>query len=181
MTQTRVTPLPADQCDERTEELLAGLRGRSSEDMNLFATLARHPRVLKRWSAFGGTLLNGDLPARDREILILRTAWNCGAGYEWAHHVPIAGRAGLTADEIARLGTAGGDAGWPSGEDALVRAADELHRDGVVGDATWKALADRYDDAQLIELCMVVGQYHLVAFTVRSLGIETEPGLEAMP
>jgi 4-carboxymuconolactone decarboxylase len=181
MTQPRVTPLPADQRDERTEELLAGLRGRSSEDMNLFATLARHPRVLKRWSAFGGTLLNGDLPARDREILIMRTAWNCRAGYEWAHHVPIAARAGLTGEEIARLGTAAAHEGWPAGEEALVRAADELHGDGVLGDATWKALADRYDDAQLIEVCMVVGQYHLVSFTVRSLGIEIEPGLDAMP
>jgi|SRR4051812_40700196 4-carboxymuconolactone decarboxylase len=181
MTQPRVTPLPADQRDERTEELLAGLRGRSSEDMNLFATLARHPRLLKRWSAFGGTLLNGDLPARDREILIMRTAWNCRAGYEWAHHVPIAGRSGVTAEEIARLGTAAAEEGWTAGEEALVRAADELHRDGVVGDDTWKALADRYGEAGLIEVCMVVGQYHLVAFTVRSLGIETEPGLDAMP
>lgn len=181
MTPPRVTPLPVDERDERTEELLAGLRGRASADMNLFATLARHPRLLKRWSAFGGTLLNGELPARDREILIMRTAWNCGAGYEWAHHVPIAKRAGLTDDEIARLAEPRAEGAWPAADEALVRAADELHRDQVVGDATWKELADRYGDAQLVELCMVVGQYHLVAFTVRSLGIETEPGLDEMP
>jgi hypothetical protein len=33
----------------------------------------------------------------------------------------------------------------------------------------------------LIELCMVVGQYHLVAFTLRSLGIQREAGVEGLP
>ena len=51
---------------------LASLRfDPDADDMNLFTTLAHHPRLLKRWSAFGGLLLaGGTLPARDREVLI---------------------------------------------------------------------------------------------------------------
>src|SRR3954467_10343048 len=99
MTEPRIPPLPPDERDARTEEVLAGLRGTATEDMNLFATLARHPRLLKRWSAFGGTLLlRGELPARERELVILRTAANTGAAYEWGHHVSIARRAGVTDD-----------------------------------------------------------------------------------
>src|SRR3546814_11705462 len=71
--------------------------------------------------------------------------------------------------------------GWSREDASLLRAADELHADSRIGDATWAALAERYDEAQLIELCMVVGQYHLVAFTLNSLGVQAEPGLPEMP
>jgi 4-carboxymuconolactone decarboxylase len=182
MTETRIPPLPPDRREARTEEVLAGIRGSATEDMNLFATLAHHPRLLKRWSAFGGTLLaRGELSGRDRELLVMRTAANTGAAYEWGHHVPIARRAGITDDEIARLARPLDGAGWSAGDEALLRAADELHAENVIGDATWAALAGRLTEAQLIEVCMVVGQYHLVAFTVRSLGIQPEPGLDPLP
>ncbi len=171
----RIPPLPQDGRDPHTEELLAALRGFNGVELNIFSTLARHPKLLKRWSAFGGTLLyRGALPARERELLILRTGYLCRSAYEWGQHVTIGQAAGLTDDEIARV-AAGPDAdGW-SPEDALVlRAADDLHRDSRLGDATWDALAARWDEQQLIEVCMVVGQYHLVAFTLNSLGVEPE-------
>ncbi len=178
-TTPRLPPLPPDERDERTAELLASLRfDPDAEDMNLFATLARHPRLLKRWSAFGGLLLaGGTLPARDREVLILRTAANCGADYEWGHHQVLGRTAGLTDDEMATL--AGPTAATV--DTLLVQAADELHADGVISDETWKALAGRYGEQQLIEIPMVVGQYHLVAFTLRSLRIQPEPGVAAIP
>ncbi|MBX3313959.1 MAG: carboxymuconolactone decarboxylase family protein [Actinobacteria bacterium] len=175
----RIPPLPPSDRDPRTAELLDSLR-MGDEDMNLFATLAHHPRLLKRWSAFGGLLLfGGALSDRDREVLILRTAANTGADYEWGHHVALATSAGLSSDEIGELARPEPAVGP---DDALlVRAADELHSDGVLSDPTWEALAARYDEQQLIEVCMVVGQYHLVAFTLNSLRIEREPGFEGVP
>lgn len=175
----RITPLPVAERDERTADLLASLR-LGDDDMNLFATLARHPRLLKRWSQFGGLLLfGGTLSDRDREVLILRTAANTGADYEWGHHTGLARAAGLTGDEIEAL--AGAEPDVSTDDLLLVRAADELHADGVLSDETWAALAERYDEQQLIELCMVVGQYHLVAFTLNSLRIEREPGFGGIP
>ena len=44
-------------------------------------------------------------------------------------------------------------------------------------DATWAALAEVYDIPQLIEVPMLVGQYHLVAMTLNSLGVQLDPGL----
>ncbi|WP_426570913.1 carboxymuconolactone decarboxylase family protein [Aquihabitans sp. McL0605] len=177
----RITPLPSDEQEPRTQELLASLRfDPDAEDMNLFATLARHPRLLKRWSQFGGLLLaGGTLPARDREILILRTAANCGTDYEWAHHLPMGEAAGLTAAEMEAL--AGPREKALKVDEPLVKAADELHIRSVVSTSTWRELVDRYDEEQLIELCMLVGQYHLVAFTLRSLGVQLEEGLEGLP
>jgi 4-carboxymuconolactone decarboxylase len=179
----RIAPLPPEERDERTEELLRSLRAApDGPDLNIFATLARHPRLLKRWSGFGGVLLyRGELPPRERELLILRTAANCGADYEWGQHVRIGLDAGLTEAEIARCTRPVDGAGWDAEDAALVQAADELHADACIGDATWERLAERYDDAQLIELCMVVGQYHLVAFTLNSAGVQREPGVDGIP
>ena len=181
--EPRIAPLPSDQRDERTAELLASLkRNPDDADMNLFATLAHHPRLLKRWSAFGGLLLaGGSLPARDRELLILRTAVNCEADYEWGHHVPIGRAAGLSNDEITSLVRRDAATTFAAEDALLLRAADELHAHARIGPGTWTALAARYDEQQLIEVPMVVGQYHLVSFTLNSLQVALEPGVEGLP
>jgi len=182
MSTPRIPPLPREGRDPKTAELLEGLRWSDGSELNIFATLAWHPALLKRWASFGGTLLyGGRLSPRDRELLILRTACHCHADYEWGQHVAIALAAGLTEDEVARV-VHGPDAdGW-SHDDALVlRAADELHLHSRIQDGTWAELAARYDEQQLIEVCMVVGQYHLVAYTLNSLEVQPEPGLPEMP
>jgi len=72
-------------------------------------------------------------------------------------------------------------AGWSAFDAALLRAADELHADAVLSEASWTALAARYQERQLIEVPMVVGQYHMVAFLVNSLGVEPDPGSPPLP
>ncbi len=177
--QPRIPPLPEDEHDDQARELLAQVGVWPSGASNIFTTLVRHPGLFRRWAPFGGKLLAGKLPARDRELLILRTGWNCHAEYEWAQHVRIARTAGLGDDEIARV-QAGPDAdGWSDADATLLRAADELHADAGISDPTWAALTARYDERQLIEVPMVVGHYHLVAFTLNSLGVQVEGDVAA--
>jgi len=155
--------------------------GAAGEADNIFTTLVRYRRLFRRWSAFGGVLLTGRLPARDRELMILRTGWLCRAPYEWGQHVRIGRAAGLSDVEIGRV-TEGPDApGWSPLEAALLRATDELHEEACISEATWAVLAAAYSTEQLIEVPMVVGQYHLVSFTLNSLGVQPEPGLAAFP
>ena len=168
----RIPPLAKEELDEQQRELLGGTS--TMGDLNIFRTLVRHPRLFRRWSQFGGVLLTGLLPHRDRELLILRTGHLAEAAYEWHQHVRIALESGVSEEEIERV-QAGPDAvGWDPFDAALVRAADELHTSARISDATWATLASRYDERQLIEVCMTVGQYHLVAFTLNSLGVEIE-------
>ena len=172
----RIPPLPPAERDEQAEQLLERLGPTGA--YNIFTTLIRHPRLFKRWSAFGGVLLTGELPAQDRELLILRTAHHCGADYEWAHHLDIAKRVGMDDKEIQRVVDGPDAPGWDERQAALLRAADELHEQARLGDETWGALARHYDERQLIEICMVVGQYHLVAFVLNSLDVEVEEGFK---
>jgi len=178
----RITPLPPEERDPRIEEVLTRLRAPDGGELNIFTTLAKHPKVFKKWSDFGGVLLYaGRLAPRERELLILRTGWNCRSAYEYGQHVLIALRSGLDQEEIDRVPAGSEAEGWSDDDAALLRAADELHFEHCIGDATWAALAARLDEQQLIEVCMLVGQYHLVAFTLNSLGVEPEPGLPPMP
>lgn len=173
----RIPPLAPEEHDDQARELLAGASAPGIAASNIFATLVRHPGLFRKWMPFGGKLLSGKLPARERELLILRTGWRCQSVYEWGQHVLIARAVGVTDDEIERL-KAGADApGWDPFDATLVRAADELHDDACITDATWAELAARYDVPQLTEVCMVVGQYHLVSFTLNSLGVQREPGV----
>ena len=97
--------------------------------------------------------------------------------YEWGQHVVIGRAAGLSDDEIQRVQAGPDDPEWDAFDATLLRAADELHADACLTDVTWAALAARYGERQLIELPMLVGQYHLVAFTLNSLGVQREPGV----
>jgi alkylhydroperoxidase family enzyme len=142
----------------------------------IFTTLARHPLLFYRWLPFGSAFLFGsELPRRDVELVILRTAWNCASRYEYAQHVALANRAGLGPDVIERVPKGPAASGWTSRQALLLRATDELHRQRVISDATWEALATELHARQLIELCLLVGHYEMLAMTLNSLGVEPEP------
>ena len=181
----RIDPLPEDEWPDDLAPILGatppgadGPLGR----LNIFATLARHPELFKAWLPFGGYLLtSGTLSGRDRELLILRTAINCASPYEWGQHVRISLDGGIDRESIDRVADGPDAPGWSDAEAALLRAADELHADARIADDTWSALAETYDERQLVEIAMLVGQYHMVAFALNSLGVEQDEGLEDLP
>lgn len=175
-------PRPSDDWDDETREVMAGLlTGPDDQTLNIFATLAHHPKLLKRWLVFGNHVLGKNtLSARERELLILRTAWCCFSDYEWGEHVSIGKTAGLTDAEIDRVSHAG-TAGWNDQDAALVQAVDELHAESRVSESTWLALAKTHDTKQLLDVVFTIGQYHLVAFALNSLGVPREPGVDGFP
>jgi 4-carboxymuconolactone decarboxylase len=171
----RIPPLTPSEMDDETRELLAGI-GKSNAT-NIFATLVRHPGLFRRWAPFGGKLLAGRLPVRDRELLILRTGWHCRSEYEWGQHSFIAKANGFTDQDLVRIEQGPDAAGWSEFETVLLHAADELHHESCIAEDTWTRLSHAYDERQLIEVPMVVGHYHMVAFMLNSLGVQREPGV----
>lgn len=146
------------------------------EPPRVFTTLARHRRLFRRWLWFAGALMpGGTLPRDEAELVILRVAHNTGSDYEWVQHERLAQRAGLSADEVARVRNGAAAAGWSPRQALLLRAADELHADRRIGDELWAALAREYDERGLIELCLLVGHYEMLAMTLRSLEVQPDP------
>jgi len=175
-TQPRLAPLEDDQIDAEIREALG-----PGADLNIFRTLAHHPKLLKRWLVFGNHVLaKSTLPARERELVILRTGWLCRAPYEWGQHVVIGRASGLGDDEIQRI-AAGPNAGWDARDRALLQTCDELHANSVVSDATWTALSAHYDTRQLLDIVFTIGQYTLVSMVLNTFGVQPEPGLPGFP
>jgi AhpD family alkylhydroperoxidase len=143
---------------------------------HLFTTLARHRGLFRRWLRFAGALMpGGKLPRRDSELVILRVARNCDCEYEWRHHERLGALAGLSAEEIERVRSGPGAEGWSERQRLLLRAADELHADRTLSDALWSELRPLMSDTDLIELCLLVGHYEMVAMTLNALAVEPDP------
>jgi AhpD family alkylhydroperoxidase len=142
---------------------------------HIFTTLARHRSLFRKWLRFAGALMpRGTLPRDESELLILRTAHNCGCEYEWSHHERLGLSAGLTAEEIERVRVGPSADGWTPRRRFLLRAADELHSERTLSDELWDGLRPQLSDAELIELCMLVGHYEMLAMTLNSLQVEPD-------
>src|SRR4051794_32629085 len=163
-TAPRITPLPATG-DER--------------QLNIFRTLSRNRELYKGFLALGGHLLGGGrLPAREREIVILRTGFRCGSEYEFGQHTRIGRDAGLRDDEIERLAA---DGDWTDDDRALVDMVDELCAADVVSESTWQRLSSRWSDDQMLELLVLAGYYRLVSGLLNSVGVALEPNTPGWP
>ena len=154
----------------------------SDSPLNITKTMANHPKLAEAWLPFAGYILRDNtLPPRDRELLILRIGYLCGAEYEWGHHSQLAKQVGLTDEEILRVTEGPETAGWSSFERALLRAADELHKSATISERTWAYLDARYDEKQLMDVVFTVGEYNLVSMALKSFRVPMEEGLEGFP
>jgi alkylhydroperoxidase family enzyme len=120
------------------------------------------------------------LSPRVRELLILRIGVLCGTEYEWAAHAPAGRRAGLTEADIRRIYFR------PDGQEdafdgALLRAVDELYQDDAISDATWKTLATRFDDKQMLDLLITTAGYRMASMAMNAFGVQLEPNSERFP
>lgn len=149
--------------------------------LNIFRTLAHNRPLYKGFLGLGGHLLAGGvLPVREREIVILRTGWQCASEYEFGQHTTIGIDGGLSQDEVAALADVG-DGGWSDGDAALIALVDEVCADNAVSDATWQRLATRWSEAELLELVVLCGYYRLVSGLLNSVEVALESTTPGWP
>ena len=161
-------------------ELLAGMPAQDGVPLNVFATLAHHPRLLKRMNVFGGLFLaHSTLPVREREIVILRAAWRAGSEYEFGQHTLLGGQTGLTEPEIKAL--AGGEGRWAASDQLLIEVTDEIHIQARLEVPTWDKLVTRYGAATAIEVIFLAGFYRMLACFLNTVEVELDPGVPGWP
>lgn len=175
MTDSRIRPIEPPY-SPATTEAFARVMPEGVPPLVLFRALAVNERVLLRVMA-GGLLDRGSLTLREREIVIDRTCFRCGSEYEWGVHVTFFGpRAAFTPDEIRDLCVEDPEATvFGPRERLLLRLCDELHATSHVGDGLWTALAKEWSPEQLVELVVLAGYYHAIAFATNALRLPLEP------
>jgi len=182
---TRIQPLPFDEWDLDAISVVAP--GRQLGPSNVLGLLANHPALAKAFLGYNAYLLGRDstIPPHIRELAILRVAWRRRCRYEWAQHVRIARRAGVTDAEIAmvragadaRAGAGDGDAPGHEITALIIAAVDELDANSGLSDGIYQALADKFDDRQLMDLVFTIGTYGLLAMAFNAFGLDLDPGL----
>jgi alkylhydroperoxidase family enzyme len=177
----RITAVSGEEIDEASRALIVAVRAGAGappmlEVPEYMRTVVKHPDIFRCQMEMGAALFRGRIPPRERELAVLRVGWLCRAPYEWGQHVAIGYRVGLGAQEIARVRTGSAAPGWSEHEAAILRGVEELIDDKALSDATWDTLARTWDEAQLIEFPMMVGQYVATAYVQNSLRIPLEGG-----
>lgn len=181
----RIAAIPNDEVDAGSRAIVNAIRasaGAGPADIipEYMRVVMKHDEIFRCQMDMGTALFKGRIPARERELAVLRIGWLTQSPYEWGEHVDIAQRYGLTRDEVARVTQGSSATGWSEHDSAILRGAEELLADYALSDATWKTLAQSWDEAQLIEFPMMVGQYVATAFVQNSLRIALagdNPGL----
>lgn len=175
LTKPRIAPLADDQLNAEQKEALEAFR--PGPVLNIFRTLAHAPKALSRFNAWGGYVLSrrNDLPAREREIVILRIGFLCRSGYEFTQHTRIGLQSGLSAQEIEAI-KRGADAGWSPADAALIRACDDLHADQFITDPTWTELRRHFSEKQCMDLVFTAGQYTQVSMMLNTFGVQLDEG-----
>jgi alkylhydroperoxidase family enzyme len=168
---------PVSEPDPEQAEILAKtLMGPDGAPLNLFTTLAHRPRLLRRVNALGGYFMaHGSVPAREREIVILRVAARTGSVYEEAQHRWIAPRTGLSAEEIeGALDPEGGATAFGEDDRPLLELVDELVATDTVSDALWERLGARWDDDERVEMLVLAGFYRMLAGLLNGVRVEVD-------
>jgi 4-carboxymuconolactone decarboxylase len=168
-------PVPDPLDEAQLAELEKAPRTASGASLNLFATLAHDPRLLRRVNALGGYFpTRGHLDGRTRELVILRTAGTLGCDYELLHHRALGERLGLTGAEVTAIAERDDAYAWSSSDRALLDCVDELLARHTVGDERWAALDGLLDDVQRLELLMLAGFYAMLAGMLNAVGVELD-------
>jgi 4-carboxymuconolactone decarboxylase len=180
----RIAPVDLATLSDEQREALAVVTGAQRDVtksegavLNIFRTLVHAPKALTAFLAWGGYILSrrNSLSQRDRELVILRTGYNCGSGYEFTQHTRIGLDAGLTEAEVEAIKAGPDDPSWNEQDRAMLRASDDLARDFHVSDESWAALSF-LSDKQKMDLVMTVGQYTQVSMILNSFGVQLDPG-----
>jgi 4-carboxymuconolactone decarboxylase len=186
-TPPRIAPLEPPY-DAETGEMLKRWMppGAAVEPLALFRTLAVHPELMSRMRPLGSGILNhGQVPPRDREIVLHRTCARAGAEYEWGvHAVAFAQAVGLTTKQVAATAapTRGAeDPSWSQQDALLIRLADELHDTSTVSDDLWAQLRSHYTDQQLLELIVTAGWYRTIAYVTNAARVPLESWAARFP
>jgi alkylhydroperoxidase family enzyme len=111
--------------------------------------------------------------------VIDRVTARCRCEYEWGVHVAFfADRVGITGAQITSLthGTPDDSCWTDPAEQALLTLVDALHDTADVDDASWVAATAHFDDAQLLDACLLTGWYHAISFAANAARVRLEAG-----
>jgi AhpD family alkylhydroperoxidase len=169
-------PFPPARRDDRAGRELTLERG----NLNVYRALANAEKVFTGWMEAGrAALASPVVPARLRELVVLRTAHLMDCRYELGQHTDIAPTAGVTEPEINAVTS---ESDWEQldsidfsdAERSVLRLTSELLTTRGVSDALFDQVHAALGSEATIEVLMVISRYAGLALMLNALDVDLD-------
>ena len=138
---------------------------------NLYRALANHPQLVAAWTEFSKMLRHDTrTPRALRELVILRGGQLMRSEYEWAQHLPMARKAGVSEAQINALSNWWTSAEFDAREKAALALAEAVTA-GHVSDAVHVEAMRHFDHHDYVELAAVAAFYAMVGRMLDAMGV----------
>jgi 4-carboxymuconolactone decarboxylase len=142
---------------------------------NLYKALANHPALVAAWTELSKTLRHDTRTPRVlRELVILRGAQLMRSEYEWAQHLAMARKAGVTEAQIQHLSAWRTSPHFDAREKAAL-ALGEAVTQGQVSEKIYVEAMRHFDHHDYVEIAVVAAFYAMVGRMLDAMGVELEP------
>jgi alkylhydroperoxidase family enzyme len=142
---------------------------------HLHRLLANQPAALRAFMGMSRYVRNeSSLDPRLRELAILATGHALDVAYEKHHHERAARRVGVPEEKIGAFPDWRSSTAFTPIERTVMEYADQVARHRDVDDQTFEALRSNLGEAQIVDLAVTMGWYHLCAAILLPLRIELE-------
>ena len=166
-------PYADENQNEEVVALAAQIRKERGQLHNLYRMLLNSPPVARGWlNLLTAVRQQCKLPARYRELVIVRIAIINGAAYEYDSHIPIALKAGVSQQQIDGLREWRKSKGFDAADQAVLAYTDSMTEDVHVPDDVFDALRPHFDARELTELTATIAAYNLVSRFLEAVKID---------
>ena len=163
-----------DQAPENIQGMYDNLQNMFGVVPNVIKAMANAPELLTGFMPFLGAALGPSQVSGDiKELAILTTTKLNGCTYCTAHHTAAGKRAGLSDEKIAAADDPTSDA-LDDSEKAVVQYAKELAQNVAASDEALNNMKNHFNDAQIAEINMVAGTFHVLTRFADTFKVELE-------
>ena len=149
----------------------------SGNALKVVRLLANSPTVFKPFVLMSTALMaKSELPAPEREVVILSLAAHRGVPYEWAEHVPMSAAVGITDEQREVLTTGFPDdmSTFDKGQQLALTAARQIVEDRALSEETWAAATAAWGVAGAMDLIFTVGWWGgFVPTVIEAFGLQS--------
>jgi len=167
-----------ENAPEKIQEFFDKLGANNQRILNVNKMMAHSPAAVRELIRLGNRLIfRAELDDHLRELVIIRVSHLCGSRYEWAQHVPIALRSGVTLEQMEKI-ERWKDSELFSEEEKIVLAfAEEVVRLNRPRNDTFEAASKFLNPTSLIELTISIGYWSMIAKFLNTFEVEIEEEL----
>lgn len=171
----RLKTLEKNEVDPIAQEMFQKSEETTGKVLNLFKVLAHSPKICRDWNRMGATiLLRGKLPAKLRQLAIVRVGELAKCRYELSAHRPFGLSVGLTQEQIDDIGDWENSSNFDNDERAVLQYTDEVAQNIKASDEAFSGIQKIFSPREIVELTVAIGFYGMVVRTLETLQVDLE-------